>query len=37
MSRIRELEWRRGYPAVLGLMLPTAGGMIAYSKRRGWW
>ena len=32
-----ELEWRWGYPAVLVLMLLTAGGMIAYFKRRGWW
>jgi magnesium transporter len=32
-----ELEWRWGYPAVLGLMLLTAGGMVVYFKRRGWW
>ena len=32
-----ELEARWGYPAVLGFMLLTAGGMIAYFRRRGWW
>ncbi|HEX2437270.1 MAG TPA: magnesium/cobalt transporter CorA [Methylomirabilota bacterium] len=32
-----ELEARWGYPAVLGVMLLTAGGMIAYFRRRGWW
>jgi magnesium transporter len=32
-----ELEARWGYPAVLGLMLLTAGGMVAYFRRRGWW
>jgi len=32
-----ELEWQWGYPAALGAMLLTAGGMIAYFKRRGWW
>jgi magnesium transporter len=32
-----ELESRWGYPAVLGFMLLTAGGMIAYFRRRGWW
>ena len=32
-----ELEARWGYPAVLGAMLLTAGGMIAYFRRRGWW
>jgi magnesium transporter len=32
-----ELEWRWGYPAILGVMGLTAGGMIAYFKRRGWW
>jgi magnesium transporter len=32
-----ELEWRWGYPAILGVMALTAGGMIAYFKRRGWW
>jgi magnesium transporter len=32
-----ELETRWGYPAILGVMLLTAGGMIAYFRRRGWW
>jgi magnesium transporter len=32
-----ELEWRWGYPAVLGLMLLTAATMLGYFKRRGWW
>jgi len=32
-----ELEWRYGYPVVLGLMLLAAGGMIGYFKKRGWW
>jgi magnesium transporter len=32
-----ELEWRWGYPAVLGLMLLAACGMIGYFRRRGWW
>jgi magnesium transporter len=32
-----ELDARGGYPAVLGLMLLVAGGMIAYFRRRGWW
>jgi magnesium transporter len=32
-----ELEWRYGYPAVLGLMLLAAGAMVGYFKKRGWW
>jgi Mg2+ and Co2+ transporter CorA len=32
-----ELEARWGYPGILGVMLLTAGGMIAYFRRRGWW
>ena len=32
-----ELDARWGYPVVLGLMLLTAGGMVAYFRRRGWW
>jgi magnesium transporter len=32
-----ELESWWGYPAVLGVMFLTAGGMIAYFKWRGWW
>jgi magnesium transporter len=32
-----ELEWPWGYPAVLLLMFLTAGGMIGYFKKRGWW
>jgi magnesium transporter len=34
---IPELDARWGYPAVLVVMLLTAGGMIAYFRRRGWW
>ena len=36
-KHLPELEWRWGYPAVLGLMVLTAGGMIGYFRRRGWW
>lgn len=32
-----ELGWRWGYPFALGLMAVTAGIMIAYFRRRGWW
>jgi magnesium transporter len=32
-----ELEWRWGYAWALGLMVLTAGGMVAYFKRKGWW
>ena len=32
-----ELEWPWGYPAVLGVMLLTAGGMVGYFRWRGWW
>jgi len=32
-----ELDWRYGYPAVLGVMLLAAGAMIGYFKKRGWW
>jgi magnesium transporter len=32
-----ELEWPFGYAWALGLMGITAGGLIAYFKRRGWW
>jgi len=32
-----ELDARWGYPGILGVMLLTAGGMIAYFRRRGWW
>jgi magnesium transporter len=32
-----ELDMRWGYPMVLGLMLLTAGGMVAYFRRQGWW
>jgi magnesium transporter len=31
-----ELNWRYGYPFVLGLMLLIAGGMLYFFKRRGW-
>ena len=36
-KHLPELEWRWGYPAVLGLMLLAAGGMVGYFRRRGWW
>jgi magnesium transporter len=32
-----ELQMRWGYPMVLVLMLLTAGGMVAFFRRRGWW
>jgi magnesium transporter len=32
-----ELDAWWGYPAVLGVMLLTGGGMIAFFRRRGWW
>jgi magnesium transporter len=32
-----ELDSRWGYPAVLGVMLLAALGMLAYFRRRGWW
>jgi magnesium transporter len=32
-----ELEVPWAYPAVLGVMLATAAGMIGYFKWRGWW
>jgi magnesium transporter len=32
-----ELDSRWGYPAVLGVMLLVAGGMVGYFRRRGWW
>lgn len=31
-----ELGWEYGYPAVLGLMLLLAGGMLLFFRRRGW-
>jgi len=31
-----ELEWRYGYPAVLGLMAAVAGGLLWQFRRRGW-
>ncbi|MED5370244.1 MAG: magnesium/cobalt transporter CorA [Myxococcota bacterium] len=31
-----ELAWRWGYPAVWGVMLACALGMVAYFRRRGW-
>jgi magnesium transporter len=34
---IPELEWRYGYAWALGLMACTAGLLVAYFKRRGWW
>jgi magnesium transporter len=31
-----ELKWEVGYPAVLGLMLVTAGWLYVVLKRAGW-
>ncbi len=31
-----ELEWRYGYPAVLGLMVVVTVGLLAYFRRRRW-
>jgi magnesium transporter len=32
-----ELKWSYGYLWALGLMALTAGGLVAYFRRRGWW
>jgi magnesium transporter len=32
-----ELEWRYGYPYALGVMAVTAGVMLRYFRRKGWW
>jgi magnesium transporter len=34
---IPELKWRYGYLFALSLMLVTAGGMVLFFRRRGWW
>jgi magnesium transporter len=31
-----ELDWYFGYPAVLAVMAATAGGLVLYFKRKGW-
>jgi magnesium transporter len=31
-----ELSWRYGYPAIMGVMILTAGGMLVFFKRRRW-
>lgn len=31
-----ELSWPWAYPAILGLMLATAGGLLYWFRRRGW-
>jgi magnesium transporter len=31
-----ELEWRYGYPAVLGTMAVMAVGLVLYFRRKGW-
>jgi magnesium transporter len=31
-----ELQWRYGYPAVLGVMALIAGGLLLFFRRRGW-
>jgi magnesium transporter len=32
-----ELHWRWGYGWALGLMAVTAGGLLFYFRRKGWW
>lgn len=32
-----ELDWRYGYPAVLGVMAAIAIGMLAWFRRKHWW
>ena len=32
-----ELHWRYGYAFALGLMAATAGGLVIFFRRRGWW
>jgi magnesium transporter len=32
-----ELHWRFGYAWALGLMALTAGALVAYFRRKGWW
>jgi magnesium transporter len=32
-----ELEWRYGYAWALGLMALSAGVMVLFFRRRGWW
>ena len=32
-----ELHWRYGYAWALGLMAATAGGLILFFRRKGWW
>ena len=32
-----ELHWRYGYAWALGLMAATAGLLVAYFRRKGWW
>jgi len=32
-----ELKWRLGYPFALAVMAATAGGMVLYFRRKGWW
>jgi magnesium transporter len=31
-----ELNWYFGYPFALGLMAATAGAMVLYFRRKGW-
>ncbi len=31
-----ELQWRYGYPFILGLMAAVAGGMLYWFRRKGW-
>jgi magnesium transporter len=32
-----ELHWGYGYLWALGLMVATAGTLVAYFRRKGWW
>jgi len=31
-----ELDWRFGYPLVLGVLAVACGGLYAFFRRRGW-
>jgi magnesium transporter len=35
-ERMPELKWDLGYPAVLGVMAVTAGALLLWFRRRGW-
>ncbi|MFP4426439.1 MAG: magnesium/cobalt transporter CorA [Spirochaetaceae bacterium] len=35
-THMPELQWRYGYPALLGVMVLIAGGMVCYFRKRRW-